>query len=83
VYEHARDGDWVYVRLPDGREGRVRAARYGSFIERGSVRRADMDDARTVLHEAMRRSTWQWVGLIVLALAVLVALLIVSLLGGY
>jgi len=83
--EVAREGDWVYVRLPGGREGRLRSRRFDSFIRdgragRGKDGRGGTGEARSALAEAMRRSAWSLVGFVVLVLVVLLGLLLVSVL---
>jgi len=75
-------GDWVYVRLPDGMEGRLRSRRFDAFMLEGRAGRAGPDGVRPALAEAMRRSTWSLVGFVVLVLVVLLALLLVPVLGG-
>ena len=91
--EVAREGGWVYVRLPDGKEGRLRSRRFDSLMQEGRAGRAGAGrggggntggsgEARSALAEAMRRSTWSLVGFVVLVLVVLMALLLVSVLGG-
>jgi hypothetical protein len=79
--EIAREGDWVYARLPGGKEGRLSSRRFDSFMRAGRVRRAGPGEAvRPALVEAMRLSAWSIVGFVVLILVVLAALLLVSIL---
>ena len=78
--EVAREGDWVYVRLPGGKEGRLRSRRFDAFMREGrsSMVGGGRGAARTALAEAMRRSAWQLVGFVVLVLVVLLGLLLAS-----
>jgi len=78
--EVAREGDWVYVRLPGAKEGRLRSRRFDSFMREGRAERGGMGEARSALAEAMRRSTWSLVGFVVIVLVVLLGLLLVSIL---
>lgn len=80
--EVAREGEWVYVRLPGGKEGRLRSRRFDSFMRDGREGRSGADGPRLgrALAEAARRSTWPIVGFVVLVLVVLLALLLATML---
>jgi hypothetical protein len=78
----ARQGEWALVRMPSGREGRIRAVELEAFLARGGRREPTRAELAAMLQMGLRRTTWQLIGLVALMLAIMLALLLLRLTYG-
>jgi len=80
--EVALEGEWAYVRMPSGREGRVRTSSLEQYVATDGRRPATREEVATELRRGFRVTLWQAMAFLGLLMAVLGALILLRLFNG-
>jgi len=80
--EVALDGEWAYVRMPSGKEGRVRASSLEAYLAGEGRRPATREEVATELRRGTRVAIWQLLAFVGLLLAIAGAFILLQLLNG-
>lgn len=77
--EVAIQGEWAYVRMPSGKEGRVKASCLGHYLAGDGRDPATLEGVATEYRRGMRMALWQLLAFVGLLLTIVGALILLQL----
>jgi hypothetical protein len=78
----AIEGDWAYVRMPSGKEGRMKASSLEAFLAGEGRRPVTREEVATEVRQGTRVALWQLLAFVGLLLAIAGAFILLQLVNG-